>query len=166
MNLTYAEIIRTAMTAVRDSTTLQQWCMENYGKVPAIYNDLSPMESPVESDCPVVAFAPIGGENGQDEAPFSRGFMVRVALSDDEVDEETDETGRVIWRLYKGTERVSYLLEMLVYPALCEAFNFKNVPISTEDEQIETSNLTLFEAKAGLVIQMEKTIGEDRPYLG
>ncbi len=164
--LSYANIIRTAMTAISNDDALQSWCIENYGIAPVVVNDLDPMQPLTEADCPFVGFTPVGGANGQDQMPFQRGIIVRCAISDDEIEERFDASGRRIWMVYKGTDRISHLLENLIYPALCRAFNQQNIPVSTEDEEIGAIDLTLFQAMAGLSFQFDKVIGEDRPLLG
>lgn len=164
--LTYANIIREAVLAVSTDAALLAWCNATYGLPPSVRNDLDPMMPPEESECPLIAFSPIGGENGQDRSSFLRAFIVRVAVSDTETEETKDPaTGRILTQIYKGTDNVSHLLENLVYPALCKRFNYFGCPISTTDEEIETMQNTLFQAKAGLAICFEKTIGEERPFL-
>lgn len=164
--LTYANIIRQAILAVSTDQATIDWCMATYGLRPSVRNDLDPMNPPNEGDCPLVAFSPVGGENGQDRAEFVRGFVARVAVYDEEEEVESDPiTGRILTQIYKGTERVSHLLENLVYPALTRRFNSLNCPLSTEDETIENMQGFLFQARAGITIQFMKTIGEDRPFL-
>jgi hypothetical protein len=159
--LTYANIIREAVMAVSTDSALLAWCNEKYSLPPSVRNDLDPMNPPEESECPLIAFSPVGGQNGQDQSGFLRAFIVRVAVSDT----ETEETGRILTQIFKGTDNVSHLLENLVYPALYRRFNFFGCPISTTDEEIEMMQGTLFQAKAGLTIILEKTIGEERPFL-
>lgn len=164
--LTYANIIRQAILAVSTDQALVAWCLATYGAKPSVRNDLDPMNPPNEGDCPLVAFSPVGGENGQDRAEFVRGFIVRVAVYDDgEEVEEDPATGRILTQIYKGTERVSHLLENLVYPALTRRFNSLGFPVSTEDETIENMQGYMFQARAGMTVQFIKTIGEERPFL-
>lgn len=164
--LTYANIIREAVNAVADSVEIHNWCMATYGLPPSVRNDVDPLSPPTEGDCPLVAFSPIGGERGQDRDVFVRGFIVRVAVSDAEK-EITDDpaTGRILKLIHRGTDRVSYLLEALVYKALRRHFNQLGVPLSTADEQIEPVQGTLFEAKAGISIIFELAIGEEYPFI-
>ena len=164
--LTYANIIRQAILAVSTDQATIDWCIATYGFKPSVRNDLDPMNPPVAEDCPLVAFSPVGGENGQDQSEFIRGFIVRVAVYDEEEEVEIDhDSNRVLTQFFKGTERVSHLLENLVYPALTRRFNGFNCPISTEDETIESMQGFLFQARAGMTVQFIKTIGEDRPFL-
>lgn len=164
--LTFANIVYQAMDALRESIELRSFCMDTYGKMPAIVNDTDIMRPPIEDECPIVSVMAVGGTNGQYEDIYSRGFIVRVALSDDGVEEVTDDDGRVIWREYLGTKRVSHLLENIIYPVIRERFNSLNFPVSTEDEELETVNMNLFQAKAAMTVQMDKAIGEARPLLG
>lgn len=164
--LTYANIIREAVLAVSTDAALLAWCNEKYSLPPSVRNDLDPMNPPEESECPLIAFSPVGGQNGQDQSGFLRALIVRVAVSDTETEETRDPaTGRILTQIFKGTDNVSHLLENLVYPALCKKFNSFGCPISTTDEEVETMQGTLFQAKAGLTIYFEKTIGEERPFL-
>ena len=164
--LTYANIIRMAVDAVSDSTEIHNWCMTTYGAPPSVRNDINPLEPPTEADCPLVMFSPIGGESGQDRDVYTRGFMVRVAVSDCEREVTEDPaTGRILKLVYKGTDRVSHLLENLIYPVLKQRFNRAGVPISTTDEQIEPTHGNLFEAKAGISIIFALAIGEEYPFI-
>lgn len=164
--LTYSNIIRTAVDAVYDDEKIKNWCIEKYGVPPSVRGGMDPLTPVQESDCPVIAFAPVGGERGQDRDLYLRGFIVRVAVSDTEQEIERDAaTGRILKQLYKGTDNVSYLLEELVYNALKKKFNYLGFPVSTADEQIDEMQHTLFEAKAGITIFFELAIGEDYPFL-
>lgn len=164
--LTYSNIIREAVNAVADSEAVKQWCLDTYGLLPSVRGDMNSLDPPAESDCPLITFSPVGGEVGQDRGTFLRAFIVRVAVSDTETETTIDNaTGRILKLLYKGTDRVSHLLENLVYPALCERFNSFNCPISTSDEEIEAMESSLFQAKAGMTIHFDTTIGEERPFI-
>lgn len=165
--ISYNEIVDTAMAAISEDPAISEWCMTTYGKPIAVYNDLDPINPPREEDCPLVCITPMGGEMGQDRGTFLRGFMVKTCVSDSGVTIIRDETtNRIIYKKYLGTERVSYLHEVLIYKALCSAFNSRNYPVSTSDEESETVNDTLFELRAGITVEMEKAIGEEVPLLG
>ncbi len=164
--LSYASIKTIASDAIQGSDEINAWCLKTYGRQLAIVNDLDPMEPPNADDCPLVGIATLGGSTGQDESEYIRAFTVRVAIHDDRVDERRDVDGRLLSRDYKGSDAVTHLLENLIYPVLCDAFNARNFPLSATEETIETTGLDLFQAKAGLTVKMDKAIGERVPLLG
>ncbi len=95
-----------------------------------------------------------------------RAFTVRVAIHDDTVLEERTPDGRLLKRDYAGSDAVTELLEDLLYPILCDAFNARNFPLSATEESVESMNMNIFQAKAELTVQMDKAIGERVPILG
>lgn len=163
--LTYANILETCVSAIYSSDEINEWCLREYGRLPLIDDNFDPMTPHVESDCPVVAFAILGGKNGQDTEDFTRILFVRVALSDNRTEVETDDNGRVRIRRHSGIRNVSHLLENLVYPCLCSAFNSLGYPLSTAEEEIEATDMTLYQASASLAVQFDKCIGEEVPFL-
>lgn len=163
--LTFANIVETAMRGIEESPELQKWCMDIYGMEPCIHNELDSMTPPHESDCPFIAICPIGGSSGEDRSSYQRGFMVHVAVSDHNRVERYDDRGRCVWREYLGTRRVSHLLEALVYPAIVTAFERMGYALSTESEEIMSPDVTLFEARSAITIDIDRCIGEDVPYI-
>ena len=163
--LTFANIVETAMRGIEESPELQKWCMDIYGMEPCIHNELDPMTPPHESDCPFIAICPIGGSSGEDRSSYQRGFMVHVAVSDPGRVERHDELGRIVWLEYLGTKRVSYLLEALVYPAIVSGFEAAGYALSTESEEIMSPDVTLFEARSAITIDIDRCIGEDVPLI-
>ena len=163
--LTFANIVETAMRGIEESQELQKWCMDIYGMEPCIHNELDPMTPPHESDCPFIAICPIGGSSGEDRSSYQRGFMVHVAVSDPGRVERRDELGRIVWLEYLGTKRVSYLLEALVYPAIVSGFEAAGYALSTESEEIMSPDVTLFEARSAITIDIDRCIGEDVPLI-
>ena len=164
--LTYKAITGTAMDALAGSAELRAWCLDNYGRVPLLQNDIDPMEPPEERDCPLIGVLALGGEQGQDRKVFIRELMVRCALCDERVTEDRDESGRVVRREYMGSSMVTDMLELYIYPALRAAFNCFNYPLSTAWETVETPNLNMFQARALVAVSLDVAIGEERPYLG
>lgn len=164
--LTYRNIVETALVALSSDPAIREWCVAEYGFPPMVANDADPMDPPQERDCPYISVTPLGGENGQDDATFSRAFLVRCAVSDTrKLDDVDPVTGRVLSRRLVGTEKISHLLENLIYPCIRAAFNAKNYAVSTVDEAMENPNLSLFQARAGLTIRFDKAIGEEVPFL-
>lgn len=164
--LSYASIKSIAFDALQNSTELNDWCLRNYGRQVAVVNDLDPMEPPKAEDCPLVGIATLGGSTGQDESEYVRAFTVRVAIQDGRLDERRDANGRLLSRDYAGSDAVTHMLENIIYPVLCDAFNARNFPLSATEETIEATGLDLFQAKAGLTVKMDKAIGERVPLLG
>lgn len=164
--LTYAAIEQTALDALENSAEFQDWCMENFGRKPLLQNDIDPITPPCEEDCPLVAVMAVGGAQGQDHSTFIRGMLVRCAISEGRVSEKRDADGRVVRREHLGTKLISDMLECYVYPALRDAFNALNYPLSTAEEDIELPNMNLFQIKAAISIVLDLSIGENRPYLG
>lgn len=164
--LSFKNIKRIAFDALLGSPEIREWCLSRYGKPPAVVNDLDPLEPPCEDDCPVIGLTTIGGSTGQDESEYVRAFTVRVAIHDDTVLEERTPDGRLLKRDYAGSDAVTELLEDLLYPILCDAFNARNFPLSATEESVESMNMNIFQAKAELTVQMDKAIGERVPILG
>lgn len=164
--LTYNNIVETAIDAINKDGAINAWCVAEYGFPPMVANDEDPMDPPQEQDCPYISITPLGGENGQDDATFSRAFLVRCAISDERrIDERDPRTGRILTRRLVGTSKISHLLENLIYPCIRRAFNAKNYAVSTVDETLENPNVSLFQARAGLTIRFDKAIGEEVPFL-
>jgi hypothetical protein len=163
--LTYSRITETAMNALRSDEALRGWCLECFGRAPMVLNDVDPMQPPEERECPLVAVMSVGGGAGQERGSFRRGLLVRCAVYDPGITEEKDAGGNTVWRDYRGARRVTDMLENYVYPCLRRAFNALNYPLSTEDEELEPSNLGLFQVRAGISVIFDTAIGEERPYL-
>jgi len=162
----YSSLMEIAMSAVQHDETVQRYAQEHCGAQVAVFSEMPTEDPPVEGDCPLVAFSPVGGSLGQGEDEFIRELAFRLAIQVDPALDAQDtvdtESGRVLRRDYFGTATLTNLLE-LIYDALAGAFNRRDIQLTSVGETIESAGLGLYQARGELGFHLPSCIGERRP---
>lgn len=161
----YSSLMDIAMTALQHDEAVQAYAAEHCGAALAVISEMPTEDPPTEGDCPLVAFSPIGGSLGQGEDEFIREIAFRLAIqvepSADAMD-TLDDGGRVIRRDFAGTSILTDLLE-LIYDALANAYNRRDIQLTSVGETIEAAGLGLYQARGELGFHLPSCIGERRP---
>jgi len=161
----YSSLLEIAMSALQHDEAVQNYSRENCGAALAVISEMPTEDPPTEGDCPLVAFSPLGGSLGQGEDEFIREIAFRLAVQvdprEDTVD-TLDDGGRVVRRDFIGTRVLTNLLE-LIYDALAEAFNRRDIQLTSVGETVESAGLGLYQARGELGFHLPACIGERRP---
>lgn len=84
------ELVQSWAQALESSLAVSNWCQENAGAAPGVWEGLDVHNAPGRSDCPFIALDPVGGTEGAESEAESYTVMVCLGLSDRTV----SETGR------------------------------------------------------------------------
>ena len=161
----YSALQSIAMYAIQHDDNIQSYARRLCGGALAVISEMPTEDPPTEGDCPLVAFSPIGGSLGQGEDEFIREIAFRLAIQVDpstDVTDTMDESGRVVRRDFSGTATLTDLLEM-IYDSLAEAFNLRDIQLTSVGETIESAGLGLYQARGELGFHLPACIGERRP---